>query len=166
MAKATFTSQKGTVVNIDGTPAEIQTFLNMYEATTQKEKIPHTKAKNNKIDRKDVRSNGENHLLKIIKSIVDCDEAEGIEKNIIDRNSQLERVLLPLFIVNEYMNNEVGLQPGEISKITAQLGVRIQRPNVSNILSKTASRYVMGDRVRKPGATRQVQVESEGIEIH
>ena len=47
------------------------------------------------------------------------------------------------------MDNSIALQSGEISKITKDLGIPISQPNTSKTLSGTASRYAMGDRVRK-----------------
>ncbi len=164
MAKATFTTPKGTVVNIDGTPDEIQQFLRVYETTPMKAKVPpSTAGKKIKGGRKDVQATEDGHLLKIVNLIKDCDESKAIEDNIIDRNSQVDKVLLPLYIVHEYMDNEVSLQSGEISKITGDLGIRIKQPNVSTILSETASKYVMGDRVRKARQPVKYKLNRKGL---
>ena len=152
MAKAKFTTPQGTSLEITGTPEEIQKFLKIYEGsitTTTKPSVKKKKLSGKKIKSEGNESKSEDILLEIVNKIKDCDEAKEIEENIIDRNSQVDKVLLPLYIIHEYFNNDIALQSGEISKITGDLGIRIKQPNVSRILSETASRYIMGDKVRK-----------------
>jgi hypothetical protein len=164
MAKAKFTTSKGTIVDVDGTPEEIQKFLVIYESTTRKDLVPDKKEKKKiKIEQKKTDTGSKDYILQIVNTIKDCDEAKAIEENIIDRNSQVDKVLLPLYIVHEHMSNEVGLQSGEISKITGDLGIRIKQPNVSKILSETASRYVMGDKVRKAGQAVKYRLNRKGL---
>ncbi len=164
MAKARFTTPKGTIVDVDGTPEEIQKFLVIYESTTHKDLGPDRKGKKGiKIIQKNAGTGSKDYILQIVNTIKDCDEANPIEVNIIDRNSQVDKVLLPLYIVHQHMSNEVGLQSGEISKITGDLGIRIKQPNVSKILSETASRYVMGDKVRKPGQPVKYKLNRKGL---
>lgn len=163
MAKARFTTSKGTIVDIDGTLDEIQKFLGIYESTIQKELLGGKSKKKLKFEQKKESIVSEDHILQIVNTIKDCDEAKAIEENIIDRNSQVDKVLLPLYIVHEHMSNKVPLQSGEISKITGDLGIRIKQPNVSKILSETASRYVMGDKVRKAGQPVKYKLNRKGL---
>jgi len=154
MANAKFTTPQGTSLEISGTPEEIQKFLKIYESSTISTTSTNPNPKNKKLPVKRIKSEGskpksENILLEIVNKIKDCDEAKEIEENILDRNSQVDKVLLPLYVIHEYLNDDVALQSGEISKITGDLGILIKQPNVSRILSETASRYVMGDKVRK-----------------
>ena len=154
MANAKFTTPQGTSLEISGTPEEIQKFLMVYESSAITTSTTNPNQKNKKLLVKRTKSEGnkpksEDILLEIVNKIKDCDEAKEIEENILDRNSQVDKVLLPLYIIHEYLNDDAVLQSGEISKITGDLGILIKQPNVSRILSETASRYVMGDKVRK-----------------
>lgn len=154
MANAKFTTPQGTLLEITGTPEEIQKFLKIYEGSTLPASTTNKNPQKEKLSQKRIKSNtseskSEDILLEIVNKIKDCEDAKEIEENIIDRNSQVNKVLLPLYIIHEYFNDDVALQSGEISKITGDLGIRIKQPNVSKILSETASRYVMGDKVRK-----------------
>jgi hypothetical protein len=101
-------------------------------------------------------------LADIVREVKDCDEAEQIEKNVLDKTSQVNRTLLPLYIVHDCMENKHALTSGDVSKVTAQLGVRISTANASNTLSTTASRYVMADTMRKPGVPVRYKLSRRG----
>jgi hypothetical protein len=62
------------------------------------------------------------------------------------------------------MANAHALSSGEISKITADLGVPVSQPNVSKTLSGTAAKYVMGDRVRKKGQPVRYKLSRRGLQ--
>jgi hypothetical protein len=151
MAKATFKLPNGTVINIDGSPEEIHKLLQMYEGKSSQRTdfIQPPAIDKIKTPKKKQSEDTSDYLTEIVNLIKECNEAEGIEKNIIDRISQVDRVLLPLYIIHEYMDNSIALQSGEINKITKELGIPISQPNTSKALSGTAARYVMGDKVRK-----------------
>jgi hypothetical protein len=55
----------------------------------------------------------------IIALVKDCDDAEAIEKQILDKTSQVNRTLLPLYVVYKHMNNRFSLTSGEISSKVA-----------------------------------------------
>jgi hypothetical protein len=101
-------------------------------------------------------------LVAVVNHIKSCEEAEQIEKEILDKIDQLPRVLLPLYIVHEYMGNMAGLTSGEVSKVTTELGIRIDVANASRTLSGSASRYVIGDRVRKSGQPVRYKLSRRG----
>lgn len=61
------------------------------------------------------------------------------------------------------MDNAHGLTSGDISQITKGLGIPIHVANVSNTLSKTASKYVMGDKVRKKGQPVGYKLSRRGL---
>jgi len=98
----------------------------------------------------------------IVNHVKSCDEAESIGTHILDQTDQLARVLLPMYIVFEQMNNAHGLTSGQISKVTAQLGVLVKQPNVSKTLSGPAARYVIGDTVRKNGQAVRYKLSRRG----
>ncbi len=174
MAKAALTLQNGTVVQIEGTVEEVRGLLEFYGSNTanaasiprkstarkrkRKPKSPNSSARTEKDDG-DVTPN----LSKIVTLTKDCDEAESIERQILDRASQVDRTLLPLYIVYEYLENRFALSSGEISKITSELGVPVSVPNTSRTLSGTAARYVIGDRVRRRGQGVRYKLSRRGI---
>jgi hypothetical protein len=93
-----------------------------------------------------------------------CDEAESIEAQILDRTSQVDRTLLPLYVVHEHLGNKFGLSSGDVSKITTDLGVPISTANASGTLSGTAAKYVMGDKVRKRGQAVRYKLSRRGVQ--
>lgn len=76
----------------------------------------------------------------------------------------MNRILLPLFIVHEHMGNAFSMTSGEISQITKDLGILVQQPNVSLTLSGTASKYVVGDKVRKKGQAVRYKLSRRGLQ--
>jgi hypothetical protein len=54
------------------------------------------------------------------------------------------------------------LTSGEVSKVTTELGIRIDVANASKTLSGSASRYVIGDRVRKSGQPVRYKLSRRG----
>ncbi len=170
MAKANINLPDGTKVMIEGTPKEVHKLLELYSGIKISENAGMgddykvLKKKKQKVAKKgQPAEQAHDYLTKIINLIKECDEADAIEKNIIDKASQVNKVLLPLYIVHEHMENSFGLQSGEISKITKDLGIPISQPNVSRTLSNSAARYVMGDRVRKIGQAVKYRLNRRGI---
>jgi hypothetical protein len=171
MAKATVKLPNGTLVTVEGTPEEVAKLLEFYSAKTpsgktttplkQKRRIKSKKSTGELADQK---GEPEADLSQIVNLIKNCDEAEAIESQILDRTSQVDRTLLPLYVVHEYMGNDFTLTSGEISQITTDLGIPIAQPNVSRTLSGTASRYVIGDKVRKKGQTVKYKLSRRGIQ--
>jgi hypothetical protein len=166
MAKASLTLPSGTVVQIEGTAAEVRDLLGFYSGGSSSSRVAGAGPSPSHTPRKQRRSRisskkeaqQENtatrarDLSEIVNLTKTCDEAEKIEQHILDRSSQVDRTLLPLYIVHEHLGNEFGLSFGEVSKITTDLGVPVSQPNASGTLSGTAAKYVIGDRVR---CTRQ-----------
>jgi hypothetical protein len=171
MAKAQVTLPNGTTVEIEGTADEVRQLLEFYGGTApakpesvgtptkkkrKKKKAPtatSSKAATANID-----------LTEIVNQIKNCDEAEAIETQILDRTSLVNRTLLPLYIVHEYFDNHEGLTSGDISRATSDLGIPIGTPNVSRTLSNTASKYVMGDKVRKKGRAVRYKLSRRGVQ--
>jgi hypothetical protein len=166
MAKATIELPNGTSINIEGTPEEVRKLLEFYGAAStgrvpdsKKEKKPKKRVTAaNKPD-----TTEQPNLPEIVNLIRNSDEAEKIETTILDRTSQVNRILLPLYIVHEELANAYGLTSGDISKITTNLGIPVQTPNVSNTLSGTAARYVMPDKMRKRGQPVRYKLSRRGV---
>lgn len=166
MAKATFKLPNGTIVNIDGSPDEIHQLLVLYRGSTRptvEKETQRTAERRQKQSQKAITKAPVDHITQIVNLIKECNEAASIEENILDRTSVVNRVLLPLYIVHEYMNNDIWLQSGDISKITKELGVHIFQPNVSRTLTETASRYVTADRTRKGKRVIKYKLNRRGV---
>lgn len=171
MAKASVRLPNGTSVLIEGTTDEVRQLLEFYGQTTHAPMPKRAKAEKPRGTRSKShvrtvpRADGDDqpNLAEIINLIKNCDEADAIETQILDRTSQVNRILLPLFFVHEHLDNAFGLTSGDISKITTDLGIPIQPPNVSHTLVGTASRYVIGHAVRKKGKPIRYKLSRRGV---
>lgn len=171
MAKASIQLPNGTTVKIEGTTEEVKKLLEFYGGNSpdlEKLAKPNltkrsgtTKAPAASKKKEDRGTKPD--LSEIINLVKNCDEAEAIETKILDRISQVDRILLPLYIVHEHLNNAFSLTSGEISQITQNLGIPLQQPNISNALSGTASKYVIGDKVRKKGQAVRYKLSRRGL---
>ena len=164
MVKATLKLSNGTSVVIEGTPEEVRRLLSLFggdspQSTTETRHPARKKAPAVKEEAGD-----QPELADIVNLIKTCDEAESIEEQIRDRASQVNRILLPLYVVHEYLGNAVGLTSGEINKITTDLGIPVSQPNASKALSGTALRYVIGDSVRKKGRPVRYKLHRRGVQ--
>jgi hypothetical protein len=172
MAKASIKLANGTSVQVEGSPDEVAKILALYGGApaTSPAKTPsvtHKQPRTSKIKRTAATSSEatpEPDLATIINFVKTCDEAEAIEEKILDKVGQVNRILLPLYIVHEYLSNARGLTSGEISQITTDLGIPIAGPNASTTLSGTASRYVVGDTVRKRGHPVRYKLTRRGLQ--
>jgi hypothetical protein len=161
MAKATLDLPSGAKVTIEGTPEEVQELLEYYSSIESKVKPP-PKATKITSKKKDKQPDLEPDLAKIINLIKSCDEAESIEERILDRTSEVNRVLLPLYIVHEYLDNTFGLTATEISSITSDLGVRVFRQNANRSLTGSGKGYVVSDSLRKRGVATHYKLNRRG----
>lgn len=163
MPKATVTLPSGAIVNIEGTPDEIKELLAFYGASSLTEHLrPRASLKQQKTDSSP--SKGEQvSISEIVEHIKNCDDAENIENRILDTTSQVNRILLPLFILQKHIRANRGLTTGEISSTTKELGIPIHIANVSNALKGSAARYVIGDSVRKKGQPVRYLLSRRGI---
>lgn len=174
MPKASIKLPDGTSVVIDGSPEEVAKLLALYGGAASKEgarspnppKQPKKESSSGKREKLAKNNSAANNvdLASIIEKIKNCDEAENIEIEILDKTGQVNRILLPLFIVHKYMDNEFSMTSGEVSQITTDLGIPVQQPNVSRTLSGTASKYVIGDKVRKKGQAVRYKLSRRGVQ--
>jgi hypothetical protein len=172
MAKASLTLANGTVITLEGTPEEVHRLLQLY-SEGRAETSPKAGATSPKAGARSKRATSPRptaaatktsapDLTAIVNLVKECKEADEIETNILNRASVVDRVLLPLYVVKNHMKSSEGLTSGEIARITRELGVPISQPNVSTALSGTASKYVMGDKVRRKGHTVRYRVSRRG----
>lgn len=171
MAKASLKLPNGTVVTLEGTPEEVKHLLELYggegqpasrPASTRRSANP-SKARGRVAKSSEGKQDGKPDLNEIVTLAKDCDEAEAIETQILDRTAQVDRTLLALYIVHEYLDNAFGLTSGEVKKITTDLGIPISQPNASRTLSGTASKYVIGDKVKVKGQPVRYKLSRRGV---
>jgi len=99
--------------------------------------------------------------LEIVNKIKNCQEAEKIETEILDKNTLLGRVLLPFYICYKYFP-EQGLTTGDVEKITDQLRTRVKIPNVSNAVAGPLWKYLAGDSSRVKGKVVVYKLNRKG----
>lgn len=171
MAKANLTLPNGTKVEIEGTPEEVKVLLELYSGSeTRKGSSTPSKGRRRPVRTAREKKSTSDHdkqrvdLSEIINLIKSCDEAELIETKILDRISLVDRTLLPMFVINQHLDNAHHLTSGDIAKITTDLGIPISIANVSKTLSNTASKYVVGDKVRKMGRAVGYKLSRRGVQ--
>jgi len=179
MARASILLPNGTKVDIDGTPDEVAALLALYGqaggshggegAAATKPRSARKPAKRKRVTSStgaaaasQAATTDPALLTSIVNHVKNGDEAASIEQNVLDKTSQVDRTLLPLYIVHDYLENKFGLTSGDVSKVTTQLGIPISQPNASKTLSGTASRYVMADTVRKKGVPVRYKLTRRG----
>lgn len=167
MVKASIQLPNGTTVVVEGTPEEVRKLLEFYGGTAPTSGTQPKKERMTKVKGKKPATQGADtqqpDLSEIINHIKNCDDAEAIETKILDRTSQVNRILLPLYIVHEYLDNRFKLTSGEVSQVTKDLGIPVQTPNASTTLSGTASKYVIGDKIRKKGQAVRYELSRRGV---
>jgi hypothetical protein len=169
MPKATVKLPNGTIVEIDGSAEEVERLLAFYgfqgEAPrTQPERKKKGAAPSPKSDKDVSAAPTEANLATLVNLVRTCDEAEAIEAQILDRTSEVNRVLLPLYIAHEYMEDAFGLTTVDIAAITTDLGIRIFRQNVLRALKGSGARYVVSDRVRRRGQATRYRLNPRGTQ--
>jgi hypothetical protein len=171
MARASLKLPNGTVVTLEGTPEEVKHLLEHYggegrpapKSARRQHSSRNAPTAGTRTKSPEGRSDRTPYLNEIVTFTKDCDEAEAIEKQILDRPAQVNRTLLPLYIVHEHLDNAFGLTSGDVKKVTTNLGIPISQPNASRALSGTASKYVIGDKVKVKGQAVRYKLSRRGI---
>jgi hypothetical protein len=169
MAKASLRLPNGTNVTIEGTPEEIKGLLTYYGGqqsqgeTSENKTVSHSK-KTKPTHSSSQQTQHEPDITAIVNMIKNCEESESIEKHILDRISTVDRTLLPLFIVHKHLANAYGLTSGDINRVTTELGIPIAAPNIANTLAGSASRYVVGDKLRIKGHAVRYKLSRRGFQ--
>lgn len=164
MAKASLKLPNGTTIAIEGTPQEVQNLLEFYGDGKSQHAQPIGKvAKSAKAIKSKEKDKNIVNLAEIVNLVKECEEAKVFESEILDRTSQVNRALLPLYIVNEYLGNKFGLTTGEVSKVNTDLGIPISSANVSHTFTGSAKGYVIGDVVRKRGQAVRYKLSRRGV---
>ncbi len=80
-------------------------------------------------------------IREIVKQLRTIDDAQRIESYILDSTNQVNRALLPLFIVQKYMNDAFALSAAEIAEVTKLLNVPMKQENVSKALRNGGAKF-------------------------
>jgi hypothetical protein len=159
MPKAEVVLPDGTRVSIEGEEAQVRRLLEFYQPRQSKRAQPAA--------RKDSQVANENpspNLAEIVRLVKECPESDAIDARILDRTSQVDRILLPLYIAHEHLGNAFGLTSGEISKVTRELGVPVSLSNTSTALGGIAKAYVIGDKIKKRGVATRYTLSRKGLQ--
>ncbi len=164
MAKSIIKRPDGTHIEISGTPEEIKNILTVYSNSSWQHPKDDSAEGNRNRDKKKKGvepTSSEDVVIQIVKEIRDGDQSEKIESNILEQSSQVDRVLLPLYIAKKNIG-EVKMTSGDIYQILRQLGVKMSIPNISRTLSKAGSKYVIPHNRRKRGESGQYTIGLRG----
>lgn len=153
MAKSTIKLPNGTVITVEGTTSEVSRVLGGY---VSKER-PATGKKPASGAKSSGDTGGSVNILELVNAAKNADDFEQIEKKILDGASQVDRVLLPLFLSEREFEGVHKLTSNDIYKFLKEFGVNMALPNISRTLSGTAQKYVMGDKTRKKGLPRDTR---------
>ena len=163
MAKSIINRPDGTRIEISGTPEEIKKIISLYsEGVAVSSTTTHSKEDDTNKKTATNAESAESIVIKIVQEIRNGTEAERIEANILDQSSQVDRVLLPLYIAKKYIGNEVKMTSGNVYEVLKQLGIKMLRPNISKTLANTGSKYVIQHNVRKQGESTQYTLGLKG----
>lgn len=163
MAKSKIIRPDGTLIEVNGSPEEIKKILELYAGHEgQKPTGESGKCKDKGGKKQTQMEEEEDIVMKIVQEIRDSDQSEKIEANILDQSSQVNRALLPLYVVKKYIGESVKLTSGDIYNVLNQLGIKMALPNVSRTLSKTASKYVIPDTRRRRGGKNSYILSHKG----
>jgi hypothetical protein len=173
MPKAKFALPNGTMVHIEGSVEELEQMLQKYSSDSPKRhsgKNPTksgSRTKNQKHASENLNGKSDQEeidLTSVIQHVRDSESSDLITSRVLDHPNMLNRVLLPIYVAQVGLHQNMGMTSGEISKILRDLGTPISIPNVSTTLSRTARNYVMGDKVRKKGVPVRYQLTRRGVQ--
>lgn len=164
MATAKIELPSGAIVTIEGSTKEVQDLLDHYDiGVGADEGSAEVKLRARSTTAKKATEDPQPNLAEVVNLIKSCDEAEAIEKEILDRTSEVNRVLLPLYIVHGYLDSKFGLTSVDIQKITTDLGVQVRRQNAYRSLTGSGSGYVSADKVRERGVATKYTLNRRGV---
>ncbi len=162
MAKASMKLSDGTTVVVEGSVEEIQKILALHRPSETSEfKAGEIKKAGTRKPKHQDKPSEAIDLTALINVAKEAEEFGLIEKNILERSSQVDRILIPLYFAHKH-NPETALTSGEISKFLAEFGVNVAQPNVAKTLSTIAVKYVKGDKLRKQGQAVRYRLSGPG----
>ena len=128
MPKAHIALPNGTVVEIEGTVEEVKSLLEFYGDAAPTPTIQKTTSRKSRTKSARSGTSGGSaasgaaadvearvDITEVVNIIRSCSEAEVIETKILDKSGQVNRVLLPMYIVHEHLGNNHELSSGAVS---------------------------------------------------
>lgn len=100
-------------------------------------------------------------ILHIVNKINDCEESDAIQKNVLDKRGIDARILMCFYVSHKYFDNK-WLTTSDIEKITAELGVKVDKRNATNSLIGLRQ-YLEGGSVRKRGQPTPYRLNRKGV---
>lgn len=163
MAKSDITLPDGTNITIEGSPEEIAKVISLYGGSarqdasrdTKKQTSVRTPKNSSNQDKKDM-------VLEVVNSIKNADDIEEIEKRILEKSSQVDRVLLPLYIIMRDFDNGFSLSSNDIYRILKELGINMALPNIIKTLKGSALKYVVADKATKKNQSTPFKISIRG----
>lgn len=167
MVKSTINLPNGTIITFEGSPEELKDVLSLYNTNSsvigkEKKNIPKEKAE--ETGQSSISDSGEkkDYIMAIVNAIKNSDNVDEIEKNILDKASQVDRTLLPLYIAGRDFDNKFSLTSNDIYKVIKELGIGMALPNISKTLKNTALKYVIADKMTKKGESTPYKISRKG----
>ena len=169
MAEAKIKLPNGTEVAVIGSPEEIAKVVSLYNETNstpapKAETRPNQRTQGFTEHSVDAENQPPIDLAAIVNTINDCDEADLIERIVLDESDVVNRILMCLYINEKYFGSKPPMTTGDISKILKQLGVPVATANVSIAISRKANSYVMYDGVRTKGSVIRYSINRRGFQ--
>lgn len=160
MVKSIIKLENGTIITVEGSVEDVAKLMSVYGEHNSQTSV-HSPRKTVK---KEVSSQGEDKIdaILLVNATKDAKDYEEIEKNILDKASQVDRVLLPIFIAERRFGGDASLTSNDIYKYLKEFGINMALPNISKTLGGPAKNYIMGDSVRKKGSATSYRISRKG----
>ena len=111
MAKASLELPDGTQVTVEGTVDEVARLLEVYShnqrSVRKKSASRKSKTTRNKKTASSISGDPAEEgldLAELVGLIKQCDEAEAIEQHVLDQSVRVDRVLMPLYVADKYID--------------------------------------------------------------
>jgi len=162
--KATLQLANGTKIEIDGEPDEVRGLLSWAAARVEpaaaspvlvKKPIAKSPVAAPVTDVAGITT------LAVVNRIKE-DETLQWTHPLLDSRDVTRRVLLPLYVASIIDAGAEGITSGFISRVYAELGIRMGVGNVSTELSGKSKKYVLADVVRRKGAPVHYKISRAG----
>jgi hypothetical protein len=162
MPKATVTLPSGATVQIEGTTEEVDQLIQFYEGRSSTLSEKHdNRTQKVKAGSKANAASVEVDFEAVSNELKQCDQMELFETKILDKPGGINSVLLPLYFVHEYQNDEVALTSGNIKRILEKLGINLSPSRISHILAEEGAKYVIGNKAK--GRTVNYKLSRLGV---
>lgn len=175
MPTASIELPDGTKITVDGAVEEVEKIIKAYveaskgsgnaapkkQVSRRKTTVKHASTQS---EAEETTPSNDPDYAGIVNRVHDCHETDAIEKEILDKRDVLNRVLLPIYIVHKYFDDDWELSSGDIEKITNDLKVKVHISAASRTLSGSGKKYLQADSVRKKGSTVRYKLNRKGVQ--